>query len=194
MLRLDVREVAVALEVDDGGLVGVIQLCLLLRLALLLRAEHRGHGWLLACSTRRRRRARRLPPAARRLRRRRGVDRVRPSPLGTALRRALPALTNGSSRVSRRRATRRRGEVGVVRRVRDGWARGAARSGPLAADSKLRALREALSAIPARAGRSRAPIGAARTGRSNRRKPVVGAAADNLQTRQPHQARIALQT
>ena len=71
--------------------------------------------------------------------------------------------------------------------------RGAARSGPLM-ERKLRALREALSAIPARAGRSRAPIGAARTGRSNRRKPVVGAAADNLQTRQPHQARIALQT
>ena len=102
-------------------------------------------------------------------------------------------LTNGSSRVSRRRATRHSVKMGAVRSVRDGWARGAARSGPLM-ERKLRALREALSAIPARAGRSRAPIGAARTGRSNRRKPVVGAAADNLQTRQPHQARIALQT
>ena len=183
-----------ALEVDDGGLVGVIQLCLLLRLALLLRAEHRGHGWLLACSTRRRRRARRLPPAARRLRRRRGVDRVRPLPLVTALRRRCRLFANnGSSRVSRRRATRHSVKMGVVRSVRDGWARGAARSGPLM-ERKLRALREALSAIPARAGRSRAPIGAARTGRSNRRKPVVGAAADNLQTRQPHQAILALQT
>ena len=102
-------------------------------------------------------------------------------------------LANGSSRVSRRRATRHSVKMGAVRSVRDGWARGAARSGPLM-ERKLRALREALSAIPARAGRSRAPIGAARTGRSNRRKPVVGAAADNLQTRQPRQARIALQT
>ena len=45
--------------------------------------------------------------------------------------------TNGSSRVSRRRATRRRGDVAVVRSVRDGCARGAAHSGPLM-ERKLR--------------------------------------------------------
>ena len=42
-------------------------------------------------------------------------------PLGTALRLALPAFAQtGWLGFSRRRATRRRGEVGVVRRARDG--------------------------------------------------------------------------
>ena len=51
-----------ALEVDDGGLLAVILFGLLLLLALLLRAEHRGHGgWLWCAVGRRRRRAQRLP-------------------------------------------------------------------------------------------------------------------------------------
>ena len=62
-------------------------------------------------------------PADRRLRRRRGVDRVRPLPLVTALRRALPAFGQTGRRgflgVARRVAAVR----WVVRSVRDGRAR-----------------------------------------------------------------------
>ena len=106
---------------------------------------------VLACSTRRRRRARRLPPAAQRLHGRRGVDRVRPSPLGTALRRALPAfgkrVVAGFS--ASRDASPRHDGSRAERPGRVGSRRGAFES----VGSSFGALREALSPTASGAAR-----------------------------------------
>ena len=142
-----------ALEVDDAC---VRLFGLELGLALLLRAEHGGHG---------------CPRVA-------GVRAVAAS--------AAVFAQTGWLGFSRRRATRHSVKMGVVRRARDGWARGAAPSGPLM-ERKFGAPRGASSYL-----RPRPADGAAHelallaliaaAWRREVRSHVAGAATDNLQT------------